>query len=98
MNKKTKRNYKFEWISLMTFSIAFLAYLCSSIMLHSVNNSLSIEIQSMKSTIASYETENKSLSLEIQTLSTKDRVMDIANEAGLSLNQENIITIYSGDE
>ncbi|MFI3284536.1 MAG: hypothetical protein R3Y57_05585 [Erysipelotrichaceae bacterium] len=52
----------------------------------------------MKSIISTYETENKALSVEIQTLSTKDRVMDIATEAGLTLNSDNIITIYSGDE
>lgn len=98
MNKKKGRTYKIEKISAFFFICSFLLYLASSIFLHSYNNSLSIEIQSMKSIISTYETENKALSVEIQTLSTKDRVMDIATEAGLTLNSDNIITIYSGDE
>lgn len=98
MKKTTKkRNYKFEKFATTLFALAFVTYLVSSLFLHSYNNALSMELQATKSSISTIENENSALKLQIQTLSTKDRVMDIADEAGLELNQANIISVYNGD-
>ena len=92
-----KRSYKFEKLATTMFVFSFIVYLASSLFLHSYNNALSMEIQSTKSTISALEGENSAIMIQIQTLSTKDRVMDIADEAGLELNQTNIISVFNGD-
>ena len=98
MKKNVKRrSYKFEVFVILLFTISAMAYLMSSLFLHSYNNTLSMEIQSVKGQISTLTVENNALNVKIQTLSTKDRVMEIANDAGLELNQTNIITVYNGD-
>ena len=92
-----KRSYAFEKLSVTIFVLSFFAFLLSSIFLRTYNNSLTIEIQKNKNEIAQISTENNDIRINIQTLSTKDRVVEIANDSGLNLNQENIISIYSGD-
>ena len=72
--------------------------LASALFLRSYNNSLSTQKQAIDSQIATLQTSNDAVKVEIQTLSTRDRVETIASDNGLSLNQNNIITVTtSGD-
>ena len=72
-------------------------YLISSLFLRSYNNSLSLKKQSIISQINTIEVENEAINIAIQNLSTRDRVVAIANENGLNLDQNNIITITNGE-
>ena len=97
--KKKKRRINLFRLSIGLFFISAAAALFSSLFLRSYNNSLSTQKQSIDSQIATIQTQNDAVKVEIQTLSTRERVDNIANENGLSLNQDNIVTIAvnSGD-
>ncbi|MCH4207958.1 MAG: hypothetical protein LKF50_06640 [Solobacterium sp.] len=97
--KKTKKRKK---IRLINFAVSFflfsaVSYLSSALFLRTYNNSLSTQKQSIDSKIADLETQNDAVKVEIQTLSTRDRVDTIASDNGLSLDQNNIITITTTD-
>ena len=53
--------------------------------------------QQLESQIAALEVENDAIKVTIQNLSTRDRVVSIANDAGLTMNQSNIVTITEGE-
>ena len=93
-NKKIKRR-KMNLIG-FTFVFAILSvsfYLFCTLFVQTQNNTLSAKKQSIEREIAQVETQNDALKVEIQTLSTRERVDNIASENGLSLNQDNIVTI-----
>lgn len=96
MNRQ-RRKIKFKNFTAVFVFISFMLYLTSCLFLRSYNNSLSLKLQSTKSKISALQVENDSIEVAIQTLSNRDRVVSIANENGLQLNQSNIITITSGD-
>ena len=90
-----KRKIKLERIAILLFMITGIIYLASSLFLQSHNNDLSIKIQSANDIISVTKGENEVLKISIFSLSSNDRVHDIAKESGLSLNQNNIISISS---
>ena len=98
-----KQNKKYRKLNLVGFTIMFALfsasfYLATTLFLRTKNNTLSAQKQNIERQIAQIQTQNDAIKVEIQTLSTRERV-DIANENGLSLNQDNIVTIAvnSGD-
>ncbi len=95
--KKTRKKIKIEALSVLIFAFVLCAYLMSSIVLRSINVSLSVEIQNKSVTLNEIQAQNKNLSKEIQRLSDYDRVMAIAKEAGLSLNGNNVIEFAVGE-
>ncbi len=102
MKKKNKK--KMRRLNLVGFTVIFtlsagLFYLGTQLFLRTKNNTLSAQKQSIEREIAQIETQNDAIKVEIQTLSTRERVDNIATENGLSLNQDNIVTIaVNGDE
>lgn len=98
-----KRVKKKRRINLVGFSVtvffmsAALALFCT-LFLRSYNNSLSTQKQSIDSQIATIETQNDAVKVEIQTLSSSDRVDEIAAGDGMSRNQSNIITISDSSQ
>lgn len=94
---RRKRKLKLSGIATVLMIISLVLSLFSSLFIRSYNNSLSIKMQSINKEIASLNVENDAIKVEIQTLANKDRVISIANEAGLSMNQNSIVTIASGD-
>ncbi len=100
MKKKNKKSRKH--MNLIGFTITFCLFsvgfgLSTRLFLRTVNNTLSAKKQSIEREIAQIETQNDAIKVEIQTLSTRERVDNIANENGLSLNQDNIVTIAVND-
>ena len=90
--KKQRRIKYNRVVSLVTF-LSFTLYLFTCLFLQSYNNDLSMQLQSIKGDITTIKDNNNSLKINIQSLSSNNRVQDIAGEAGLSLNQNNIISI-----
>lgn len=91
--RRKRRRVKFEMVAIAYFSLACLVYLLSSIFVKSYNNTLTSQVQSLQASIIKTQQENDALSVEVNTLTTRDRVTGIAAEDGLTLDQDNIITI-----
>ena len=96
--KKKKRRINLFRLSIGLFFISAAAALFSSLFLRSYNNSLSTQKQSIDSQIATIQTQNDAVKVEIQTLSSSDRVDEIAASSGMSRNQNNVITITDGSQ
>ena len=90
---KKKRSMRLQVFTLLFFSVSLVMYLCSSLFLRSINNSLSTQKQQIETQIAALKVENDAVKVAIQGLSNRERVVSIATDAGLSMNQSNIVTI-----
>ena len=95
--KSKNRSMRFQSFSIVFLFVSGFLYLLSSLFLRSYNNSLSLKKQTILSEIAALEIENEAIEVVIQSLSTRDRVETIANDNGLTLDQNNIITITNGE-
>ena len=91
--KKKKRKAKFLTKCSLLFSMALVMSLFSSIVLGSINTKLTVSIQETQNEIDTLTAENSQLSIDIQTLQNKDRVYTIANEAGMSQSQDNVVSV-----
>lgn len=96
--KKVKKSIKFPVFAILLFVVSSLFYFGTRIYLRNYNNSLSSQKQAIENQIAALKVENDAIKVTIQDLSARDRVVSIANDAGLSLNQENIVTITTEGE
>ena len=94
---KKKRSMRLQVFTLLFFSVSLVMYLCSSLFLRSINNSLSTQKQQIETQIAALKVENDAVKVAIQGLSNRERVVSIATDGGLSMNQSNIVTITKGE-
>ena len=95
---RKKRTLRNDRVAIALFVFACALSLVSSLFLRSYNNSLSMQVQKMESEIAALETANEAAQVAIQNLSTKDRVLSLAAEEGLTMNSVNVVTIAGGGE
>jgi cell division protein FtsL len=95
--KRTHRRIRLSAFATVLFSVSLVLFLLSSVILRAYNVQLNIQVQKIRQEITILERNNHILNVELQALRSKDRVMAIANEAGLSSNQENIVIINPGD-
>jgi len=80
-------------VSLMIFGMTLVFWLFASLLINTMNTSLTIKIQSMNDEIEMLRSENQTMSYEIQTLESKDRIYALAQAADLSQLNDNIISI-----
>lgn len=92
-----RKHIKLQGLLVLVFTFALIAYIASSIFLRAYNVQLTVQIQSVRNEIVLLEQSNSVLSVEIQSLSSKERVMAIALDDGLSVNQENVVMINKGE-
>ncbi len=95
--KKTRRKLKLEAVGALILFMVGMMFMLTSIVLRSINVSMSVALQNRSQELASLESQNKSLAKEIQTLSDFERVAAIAKEAGLTLNNANVVEFTSGN-
>ena len=95
--KVKKQNRFLETFSRTILALAIVSFLISSIFLRTYNVHLSVQIQDMQNRVIQLGRDNEVLSRQIQDLSSKDRVVSIAADNGLSNVQENIVLIQSGE-
>ncbi len=95
---KKKRRINLVGFSVTVFFMSTALALFCALFLRSYNNSLSTQKQSIDAQIATIETQNDAVKVEIQTLSSSDRVDEIAAGDGMSRNQSNIITISDSSQ
>lgn len=84
-------------IAVFYFIPCLCLYILCSIFLKSSNNSLAIDIQAKQTEIENIRLENQQLTIDIQTLQNKDRIYTIAQDSGLSQNQDNVINIKGNE-
>lgn len=92
-----RKHIKLQGVLILAFTFALISFITSSIFLRAYNVQLSVSIQSVRNEIILLEQSNEVLNVEIQSLSSKERVMAIATDAGLSVNQENVVMITKGE-
>ncbi|MDD2592217.1 MAG: hypothetical protein PHP11_05240 [Erysipelotrichaceae bacterium] len=93
VRKRKIKRLKYTALALLLFVLSFGLFLFTSIYLRTYNLSLVQKTVECNERIEVMKTQNESLALEIQQLSAYDRVMAIAHEDDLVLNQENIVMV-----
>ena len=91
--KKKKRRLNFLGIAVVLFTVSILSWLISSLLINTINASLSMKIQEMSDEIQVLKTQNQSLNYEIQTLVNKDRIYEVAQINDLNQIADNIISV-----
>lgn len=91
--KKKKRKLKFQGFAIIVFSIAFIAWLGTTLFVNTINASLTMKIQKLNDDLAALTLENQTLNFEIQSLENKDRIYEVAQTANMDQIQDNIISI-----
>ena len=94
--KKVKRRVRWDHLAVIIFMLTGAAFLACSLFLRSYNNNLSAQKQEIESQISVLETQNAAIRVDINTLSTSERVTRMTASSGLKMDQNNIITIYTG--
>jgi len=95
--QRTRKKLKLEAVAVLFFTLVLLTFILTSTFLRSINVSMSVSLQNKTETLASIESQNKTLSKEIQRLSDYERVAAIAKEAGLTLNNNNVVEFTTGE-
>lgn len=95
-NKARKKTTSFPLLYKGVFAFTFFAiivWLFSTLFLRSYNINLSMQQQQIASKISALQVENDAIRVEIQSLNSRERVTNIASDAGLQVNQNNIVTV-----
>jgi cell division protein FtsL len=96
--KKKKRRLDFFHLSLNILICAVGLFFVCALFCRCYNNSLSTKIQEINSEITTLETENDAMQVDIQTLANRNRVNTIASEAGMSADNDSVITISAASD
>ena len=91
--KKKKRKLSLNGIAIIIFTLSLLSWLASSLLINTVNTSLTMKIQSMNEELDTLKNQNQTLNFEISTLGNKDRVYAAAAAANLDQVTDNIISV-----
>ena len=91
--KKKERKLSLNGIAIIIFTLSLLSWLASSLLINTVNTSLTMKIQSMNEELATLKNQNQTLNFEISTLGNKDRVYAAAAAANLDQVTDNIISV-----
>ena len=91
--KKKRRRLSFNGIAIIFFSLAVISWLITSLLVNTLNTSLTMKIQKMREEAEMLKSINQTLNYEIQSLENKDRVYAVAQAAQLDQVTENIISV-----
>lgn len=91
--KKKRRKLSFNGIAIIFFSLAVISWLITSLLVNTLNTSLTMKIQKMSEEAEMLKSINQTLNYEIQSLENKDRVYVVAQAAQLDQVTENIISV-----
>ncbi|MBR0420138.1 MAG: hypothetical protein IJI66_13340 [Erysipelotrichaceae bacterium] len=90
---KKKRRLSMNGFALVLFTFSLIAWLATSLLVNTVNNNLTMKIQSMNEELASLRSENQVLTYEINNLENKDRIYAVAEAANMNQVTDNIISV-----
>lgn len=91
--KVPRRKFNYNSIIVLIFILSFFGFIYSNVFVKTNNVNLNISIQEINSEIAQTKIVNESLALEIQELATYDNISEVAKEAGLTNQQNNIVSL-----
>ena len=91
--KVTRRKFNYNSIIVLIFVLSFFGFIYSNVFVRTSNVNLNIEIQEIDEMIAQTRVVNESLSIDIQELATYDNISKVAKEAGLTNQQNNVISL-----
>lgn len=91
--KKKRRKLSFNGMAIIFFSLAVISWLITSLLVNTLNTSLTMKIQKMSEEAEMLKSINQTLNYEIQSLENKDRVYAVAQAAQLDQVTENIISV-----
>ncbi len=94
--KKKRRRLSFNGIAIITFTISFVVFMISNLLINTINTNLTIKIQKLTDELNTLKNDNQNLNFEIQSLENKDRVYVIAQAANMNQTQDNIVSV-TGD-
>ena len=89
VNKRKK--VRLEGFAGIVFALAIISMIFSNLFLR--NASLMMKIQDVNNECETLKNANRSLSIEIQTLQNKERIFTMAEEAGLTQNTTNVMSL-----
>ena len=96
--KKIVRLGKFERL-LYTFTIALLVISPFAIVFSQATLSkINFDVEKVKKQISTQEKKNESLAMKVNELASLDNIKTVAEQQGLSYNNNNIKSIISSDE
>ena len=98
--RKLKKKRKVDRLfrrALTLFIFAIVLTIGSRLFIRQENIALTIQIQSTQREISLIEEENKQLEMDIQTLSSKERIYEIAKANGLEKN-DNVQNVVKSEE
>lgn len=94
---KKKRSVNFENIIALVFLLSFAAYLGSITILRSYNVVLASEEKSLQDEIEKTRNDVANLEFEVKKLDNREYILNIAEEQGLKINQESIVSVASNE-
>lgn len=98
MARHVRKRRSIRWGSVVSF--LFVSSLClffvTNVFLRIENTKLTREIQTTREQITATAVQNEALSAEVKGLQNRERVVSIAENAGLTL-QNNVVTIRQGE-
>lgn len=92
-----RKKKKFELFAFTVFFVVGVAYLLTSIFVRSYNVTINKQTQSIENQIIALESDNAQLYMEVQQLIAKDKVVEVAQEDGMTQDQDNIVYIDRGE-
>ncbi len=87
---KVKKIGKFEKAIYTLALIVLFAFPFSIIFLQATHSKVNIEVEKIKKEIKTQTRKNESLSMKINELASLDKIIEVAQEQGLSYNNNNI--------
>jgi|LSQX01.1.fsa_nt_gb cell division protein FtsL len=91
--KAAKRRFNYNSIIVLLFIFSFFGFIYSNVFVRTNNVNLNIAIQEVDAKISEARVVNESLSIDIQELATYDNIAEVAKEAGLTNQQNNVVSI-----
>ena len=94
---KRKRTLKINGLlGLLTF-VSCVLFLFTSVATKSSNSNLARDLQDTEKNIKIVRDENEAITADVQSLRNYNRVVGLANDAGLGLHHDSIVTITPGE-
>ncbi|NBK96569.1 MAG: cell division protein FtsL [Erysipelotrichia bacterium] len=95
---KRKRRIKVESLITIVFAVACISFLFSITVLRSQNVLLSRASNEIERSNDKLANDVANLEVEVKQLDNRDRILEIAKEHGLSVNQDSIVSVVSDGE
>lgn len=88
-----RRKINIHSLIILFAAMTFMVFLYSTTFVKMNNVNLNIQIQDLETKIAQTKVVNDSLALDIQELASYESIAEVAKEAGLTNQQNNIISL-----